>query len=119
MTSSGITAQEPEQSPVLVFSIPSRKRECVHQFGSSLYFAELASVDVLLIKGLDHSNLPTTLELACDVSYLLHAHIQTKFRKCKFSRTHIDGTHAHTHTHTHTQTQTPTQKHRNTTPSES
>jgi hypothetical protein len=45
--------------------------------------AELASVRALLVKGLDHSNLPSTLKLVCDVPYLLHAHTQTKFRKCK------------------------------------
>ena len=36
--------------------------------------AELASVRALLVKGLDHSNLPSTLELVCDVASLLHSH---------------------------------------------
>ena len=35
--------------------------------------AELAG-SALLVKGLDHSNLPSTLELVCDVPSLLHAH---------------------------------------------
>ena len=52
LTSSGITAREPQQNPVLVFSITltqklsfvsvrtikGRSIECVHQFGSSWYF---------------------------------------------------------------------------------
>ena len=55
------------------------------------------------VKGLDHSNPPSTLELVCDAPSLLHARTQTNFRKCryKFSRTHIDVARAHTHTHTH------------------
>ena len=55
-----------------------------------------------LVKDLDHSNLPSTLELVCDVPSLLHARTQTRFRKCKykFSRTHMDCTHTHARTHT-------------------
>ena len=154
MTSSGITAEEPQQNPVLVFSITltytnthsscttscdfgwrihcgvevtesrtnkqhtlSQKRVRQPVWIIHVLHAELASVRTLLVQGLDHSNLPSTLELVCDVPSLLHAHTQTKFRKCKykFSRTHIDGARPVTHTHT----QTPTQQHVHTTPSES
>ena len=75
-------------------------------------------------RGLDQSNLPSTLKLVCDVPFLLHAHTHTKFRKCKykFSRTHIDVV-ARARTHTHAKTiVTPTQQHMHTsdaTPSES
>jgi hypothetical protein len=31
------------------------------------------------VKGLDHSNLPSLLELVCDVPSLVHAHPQTEF----------------------------------------
>jgi hypothetical protein len=106
VTSSGITAREPEQNPVLVFSITlTQKRLRPPVWIILILHAELASVRALLVKGLDHSNLPSTLELVCDVPSLLHAHTQTKIRKCKckFSRTHIDvaRTHAHTHTRKH------------------
>jgi hypothetical protein len=99
VTSSGITAQESQQNPVLVFSITLTQKRVRPPVWIILLqsHAELASVRALLVKGLDHSNLPCTLELVCDVPSLLHAHTQTKFRKCKYkiSRTHIDGTHTH------------------------
>jgi hypothetical protein len=120
VTSSGITAREPQQNPVLVFSITlTQKRVRPPVWIILVLHAELACVRALLVKGLDHSNLTSTLELVCDVPSLLHAHTQTKIRKCKckFSRTHIDV--ASTHTHTHTHTQTPTKEHMHTTPSES
>ena len=89
VTSSRITALEPQQNPVLVFSITlMQKRVCPPvwirervlfidtQFSilyTSMYsqaeasilvlHAELSSVRVLLVKGLYHSNLPSTLEL--------------------------------------------------------
>jgi hypothetical protein len=93
VTSSGITAREPQQNPVLVFSITlTQKRVRSPVWIILVLHAELASVRALLVKGLYHSNLPSTLELVCDEHSLLHAHTQTKFRKCKckFSRTHID-----------------------------
>ena len=67
-------AQEPQQVLVLVFSItltPKRVRPPVWIILALQ--AELASVRALLVKGLDHSNLPSTLELVCDVLSLLHA----------------------------------------------
>jgi hypothetical protein len=123
VTSSGITAREPQQNPVLVFSITlTQKRVRAPVWIILVLHAELASVRALLalfVNGLYHSNLPSTLELVCDVPSLLHAHTRTKIRKfkCKFSRTHIDV--ARTHTHRDTHTQTPTQAHMHTTPSES
>ena len=86
---------------VIVISInKSRKQKIgppadtviVTSSGIIVLHAELASVRALLFKGLYHSNLPSTLELVCDVPSLLHENTQTKFRKCKykFSRTHID-----------------------------
>ena len=36
-----------------------------------------------LVKGLYHSNLPSTLELVCDVPSLLHAHTQVRLGKFK------------------------------------
>jgi hypothetical protein len=104
LTSSGITAQEPQQNPVLVFYITlTQKRVRPPVWIILVLHAELSSVRALLVKGLYHSNLPSTLELVCDVPSLLHANTQTKIRKCKckFSRTHIDVACTHTHTHTH------------------
>ena len=118
LTSSGITAREPQQTPVLVFSITlTQKRVCPPVWIILVLHAELAIVKTLLVKGLYHLNILSTFELVCDVLSLLHAHTQTKSRKCKckFSRTHIDVACTHTHTHT----QTPTQEHMHTTPSES
>ena len=122
VTSSGITAREPQQNPVLVFSITlTQKRVRPPVWIILVLHAELSSVRALLcrkfVKGLYHSNLPSTLELVCDVPSLLHANTQTKIRKCKckFSRTHIDVVCTHAHTHT----QTPTQEHMHMTPSES
>jgi hypothetical protein len=71
--------------------------------------AELASVRALLVKGLYHSNLPSTLELVCDVPSLSHAHTQTKSENANAN--------SHEHISTHTNTQTPTQEHMHTTPS--
>jgi hypothetical protein len=103
VTSSGITAREPQQNPVLVFSITlAQKRVRRPVWIILVLLADLVSVGALLVKRRDQSNLPSTLELVCDVTSLFHAHTQTKFRKCKykFSRTHIDGTRARTHTYT-------------------
>jgi hypothetical protein len=69
---SGITAREPQQNPVLVFSITLTQKRVRPPVSIILVLdAELASVRPLLVKGLDHSNFPSTLELACDVSSLL------------------------------------------------
>ena len=106
VTSSEITAREPQQNPVLVFSITlTQKRVRPPVWIILVLHAELASVRALLVKGLDHSNVPSTLKLVCDAPSLLqysctHTH-KTIIRKCKykFSRTHIHGTHCDTHTH--------------------
>ena len=98
---------------MLVFSITlTQKRVRPPVWIILVLHAELSSVRALLVKGLYHSNLPSTLELVCDVPSLLHANTQTKIRKCKckFSRTHIDVACTHTHTHTHTRKH----QHRNT-----
>ena len=80
MTSSGITAGEPQQNPVLVFSITlTQKRVRPPAWIILVLHAELASARALLVKDLDHSNLPSTLELVCDVPSLLHAQTQTKW----------------------------------------
>jgi hypothetical protein len=107
-----------QQNSVLVFSITlPQKRVRLPVWIILVLHAELASEKALPVKDLDHSNLPSTLELVCDVPSLLHAHTQTKFRKCKYkiSRTHIDGA----RTHTHANANTPTQQHMQTTVSES
>jgi hypothetical protein len=99
MTSSGITAREPQQNPLLVFSITlTQKRVRPPVWIILVLDAELSSVRALL--GLYHSNLPSPLELVCDVPSRLHANTQTKIRKCKckFSRTHIDVACTHTNT---------------------
>jgi hypothetical protein len=72
VTSSGITTQEPQQNPVLVFSITLTQKRVRPPVWIILVqsHAELASVKALLVKGLDHSNLPCTLELVCDVPSL-------------------------------------------------
>ena len=72
--------------------------------------AELASVRALLVKGLDHSNLPSTLELVCDVPSLLHAHTnKIQQMQIQILKNTLDGTRSHTRN-----TQTPTQKHMHT-----
>ncbi len=95
VTSSGITAWEPQQNPVLVFSITlSQKRVRPLVWIILVLHAELASVKALLVKGLDHSNLETSHPLsnlcAMCLPCCMHTHTQTKIRKCKckFSRTH-------------------------------
>ena len=78
VTSSEITAREPQQNPVLVFSITlTQKRVRPPVWIILVLYAELASVKTLLVKGLYHSNLPSTLELVCDVPSLLHANTQS------------------------------------------
>jgi hypothetical protein len=109
MTLGGITAQEPQQSPVLGFSITlTQKRVRPPVWIILVLHAELASVRALPAKGLDDSNLPSTLELVLVPSLL---HTQTKFRKCKykFSRIHVDGKHTLTHSLSlsHTQSRLP------------
>jgi hypothetical protein len=111
VTSSGITTREPQQNPVLVFSTTrTQKRVRPPVWIIIVLHAELASVRALLVKCLDHSNLPSTLELVCDVPSLLRAHTQTKIRKCKykFSRTHIDVACARAHTRKHQHSNTCT-----------
>jgi hypothetical protein len=50
-------------------------------------------VKTLLVKGLYHFNLTSTLELVCDVPSLLHAHTQTKLGKFtgKFPPSSVPG----------------------------
>ena len=92
MTSSGITVREPQQNPVLVSSITlTQKRGRLPVWIILVIHAELVSVRDFLVKGLYHSNLPSTLELVCDVPFLLHARSQTKFRnKIQFLE-HVNG----------------------------
>jgi hypothetical protein len=99
---SGITAREPQQNPVLVFSITLTQKRVRSPVWIILYF----TLSKALITTISH---PLT-NLCCDVPSLLHAHTQTKIRKneCDFSRSHIDVARTHTHTHTHTNTNTGT-----------
>jgi hypothetical protein len=61
-----------QQNLVLVFSITlTQKRVHPPVWIILVLHAELASVRALLVKGLDHSNLPSTLELVCNVPSLL------------------------------------------------
>jgi hypothetical protein len=125
VTSSGITAREPQQKPALVFSITlTQKRVRPPVWIILVLHAKLASVRALLSKAFitptSHplSNL-CAMCLPCLNHCCMHTHsTQTKIRKCKckFSRTHIDvaRTHAHTHTHTRTRTRTRKHQHRNT-----
>jgi hypothetical protein len=108
LTSSGITAREPQQNPVLVFSITlTQKTVSPPVWIILILHAELASMRALLVKGLDHSDLPSTIELVCDVPSLLHAHTQTNIRKCKSnSHEHISTSRARTYTHANTNTRT-------------
>jgi hypothetical protein len=129
VTSSGIrigTAQEQQQNPVLVFSITLMQKKVRPPVWIILVpHAELASVRALLVKGLDHSNLPYTFKIVCDVPCLLHAHtnkiqkMQIQILTNTYKRHTHTHTHTHTQTHTHTHTQTPTHKHMHTTPSDS
>ena len=60
--------------------------------------AELASVRALLARGLDHSNLPSTLELVCDVPYLLHTQTSKIEKRPIQILTNTYRRHTHTHT---------------------
>ncbi len=109
MTSNGITAEEPRQNPVIVFSI-TFTQQIVRPpvWIIRVLHAELASVRALLVKSLDHSNLPSTLELVCAM-YLpccTHTHKQNSENANTNSHEHISTSraqsHARTHTHTHT-----------------
>jgi hypothetical protein len=62
VTSSGFTVREPQQNPVLVFSITLKQKRVRPPVWIILVLhAELASVRAhLLVKGLYHSNLPST-----------------------------------------------------------
>jgi hypothetical protein len=109
LTSSGITTREPQQNPVLVFSITlTQKRVCPPVWIILVLHAELASVRAFLVKGLYHSNLPSTLELVCDVPSLLHAHTNKnqKMQMQILTNTYRRCAHAQTHTHTNTNTGT-------------
>jgi len=125
VTSSGITDQEPKQNPVLVFYITLTQKRVRPPVGIILVLdAELANVRALLVKGLDHSNLPSTLELVCDAPSLLqysctHTPKQNSENANTNSREHIKAAHARARAHTHTHTHKRTQKHMHTTPSES
>jgi hypothetical protein len=66
-----VEARDPQQNPVLVFSItltPKRVRPPVWII--LVLHAELACVRALLVKDLDHSNLPSTLELVCEEQHV-------------------------------------------------
>ena len=63
----------------LVFSITlAQKRVRPPVWIILVLHAEPASLRALLVKGLDHSNLPSTLELVCDV---LLRHVAAPFKK--------------------------------------
>jgi hypothetical protein len=110
---------------MLVFSItltPKRVRQSVSII--LVLDTELASVRALLVKDLDHSNLPSTLELVCDVPCLLqysctHTHKQNSENANIGFHEHIYTAHTVTHTRTHTHKQTPAHKDMHTKPSES
>jgi hypothetical protein len=58
VTSSGITAQDPQQNPVLVFSITLTQKTVRPPVWIILVLhAEIASVRALLLKGLDYPKL--------------------------------------------------------------
>ena len=74
-------------------------KQKIYKRSSNYYFA---SVRVLLVKGLDHFNLPSTLELVCDVPSLLHAHTN-KIQKMQIqilTNTYTARTHKHQHKNT-------------------
>ena len=99
VTSSGITAWEPQQNPVLVFSITlTQKRVRPLVWIILVLHAELASVRSLLSKALiTPTSHPLSNLCAMCLPCCMHTHTQTKIRKCKckFSRTHIDVARTH------------------------
>ena len=119
VTSSEITAREPQQNPVLVFSITlTQKRVRPPVWIILVLYAELASVKTLLrqrplsLQPPIHSR--TCVRCAFPVA-CTHASSIRKIQMKILTNTYRRRAHAHTHTHT----QTPTQEHMHTTPSES
>ncbi len=118
VTSSEITAREPQQNPVLVFSITlTQKRVRPPVWIILVLHAELASVRALRQRPLSlqppiHSR--TCVRCAFPVA-CTHASSIRKIQMKILTNTYRRRAHAHTHTHT----QTPTQEHMHTTPSES
>ena len=118
VTSSEITAREPQQNPVLVFSITlTQKRVRPPVWIILVLHAELASVRALRQRPLSlqppiHSRtcVRCTFPVACT-----HTNKNKKMQMQILTNTYRRRAHAHTHTHT----QTPTQEHMHTTPSES
>jgi len=118
LTSSGITAREPQQNPVLVFSITlTQKRVCPPVWIILVLHAELASVRALRQRPLSlqppiHSR--TCVRCAFPVA-CTHTNKNQKMQMQILTNTYRRRAHAQTHTHT----QRPTQEHMHTTPSES
>ena len=119
VTSSGITAREPQQNPVLVFSITlTQKRVRPPVWIILVLHAELSrAIQGLCQRPLSlqppiHSRtcVRCTFPVACT-----HTNKIRKIQMKILTNTYRRRAHAHTHTHT----QTPTQEHMHTTPSES
>ena len=102
---SGITAREPQQNPVLVFSITLTHERVRPPVWIILYFTlNLPSVRALPVKGLDHNNLPSTHELVLRCAFSVactHTNKNQKKRMRFLTITYRRRAHAHTHTHTH------------------
>ena len=109
MTSSGITAREPQQNPVLVFSITlTQKRVRPPVWIILVLHAELSSVRALLQRPLSlqppiHSRtcVRCTFLVACK-----HTNKNKKLQMQILTNTYRCRVHAHTHTHANTNTGT-------------
>ena len=113
VTSSEITAREPQQNPVLVFSITlTQKRVRPPVWIILVLYAELASVKALLQKAFitPISHPPSNLCAMC-LPCCMHTHKQKSENANANSHEHISTSRARTYTHTHANTNTGTHAH--------
>ena len=104
VTSSGITAREPQQNPVLVFSITlTQKRVRPPIWIILVLHAELASVRAFLSKAfITPTSHPLSNLCAMYLPCCMHTHKQKSENANANSHEHISTSRARTHTHTHT-----------------
>jgi len=101
---SGITAREPQQNTVIVFSITlTQKRVRPPVWIILVLHAELASVRALLVKAFTTPTSHPLLNLyAMCLSCCMHTHKQKSENANENSHDHISTSRARAHTHTHT-----------------
>ena len=106
---SGITAREPQQNTVIVFSITlTQKRVRPPVWIILVLHAELASVRALLVKAFTTPTSHPLLNLyAMCLSCCMHTHKQKSENANENSHDHISTSRARAHTHTHTHANMP------------